>query len=108
MPSLHNPTAITMPEPRRRALATIARRHNVLILEDDVYAPLLEDARPPFATLEPELTVHIAGLSEMRGAGPAHRLRADAARARGRCGRRIAGRLLEHLPALGADRDHAA
>ena len=64
MPSLHNPTAITMPEPRRRAIAAIARRHNVLILEDDVYAPLLEDRAPAFATLEPELTVHIAGLSK--------------------------------------------
>jgi DNA-binding transcriptional MocR family regulator len=64
MPSLHNPTAITMPETRRRAIAAIARRHNVLILEDDVYAPLLEDRAPAFATLEPELTVHIAGLSK--------------------------------------------
>src|SRR3954470_16168207 len=64
MPSLHNPTAITMPETRRRALATIARRHNVLILEDDVYAPLLEERAPAFATLEPELTVHIQSLSK--------------------------------------------
>jgi DNA-binding transcriptional MocR family regulator len=64
MPSLHNPTAITMPEARRRALAAIARRHNVLILEDDVYAPLLEERAPAFATLEPELTVHIASLSK--------------------------------------------
>ena len=64
MPSLHNPTAISMPEARRRALASIARRHNVLILEDDVYAPLMEERVPTFATLEPELTVHIAGLSK--------------------------------------------
>ena len=64
MPSLHNPTAISMPEARRRALASIARRHNVLILEDDVYAPLVENRVPAFATLEPELTVHIAGLSK--------------------------------------------
>lgn len=64
MPSLHNPMAITMSEARRRALAAIARRHNVLILEDDVYAPLMEERVPAFATLEPELTVHIAGLSK--------------------------------------------
>ena len=64
MPSLHNPTAMAMPEARRRALAAIARRHNVLILEDDVYAPLMEERAPAFATLEPELTVHIAGLSK--------------------------------------------
>jgi DNA-binding transcriptional MocR family regulator len=64
MPSLHNPVAITMPEPRRRALAATARRHNVLILEDDIYAPLIEERAPAFATLEPELTVHVAGLSK--------------------------------------------
>jgi len=64
MPSLHNPTAITMPEARRRAIATIARRHNVLILEDDVYAALFEERPPAFASLEPELTVHVTGLSK--------------------------------------------
>jgi len=39
VPSLHNPTTVTLSEERRRALAAIARRHNVLIIEDDVYRP---------------------------------------------------------------------
>jgi DNA-binding transcriptional MocR family regulator len=64
VPSLHNPTTVTLSEERRRALAAIARRHNVLIIEDDVYRPLLDRAIPSFATLEPELTVHISGLSK--------------------------------------------
>jgi DNA-binding transcriptional MocR family regulator len=64
VPSLHNPTTVTLSEERRRALAAIARRHNVLIIEDDVYRPLLEDSIPSFAALEPELTVHISGLSK--------------------------------------------
>lgn len=64
VPSLHNPTTVTLSEERRRALAAIARRHNVLIIEDDVYRPLLDRAVPSFAALEPELTVHISGLSK--------------------------------------------
>jgi len=50
VPSLHNPTTVTLGEDRRRALAAIARRHNVLIIEDDVYRPLLETSVPSFAT----------------------------------------------------------
>ena len=64
VPSLHNPTTVTLSEERRRSLAAIARRHNVLIIEDDVYRPLLDRAVPSFAALEPELTVHISGLSK--------------------------------------------
>src|ERR1700730_18450005 len=64
VPSLHNPTTVTLSEERRRALVTIARRHNVLIIEDDVYRPLLDVDIPSFATLEPELTIHVSCLSK--------------------------------------------
>ncbi len=64
VPSLHNPTTLTLSEARRHALLAIARRHNVIIIEDDVYRPLLDDALPSFATLEPELTFHIGGMSK--------------------------------------------
>jgi DNA-binding transcriptional MocR family regulator len=64
VPSLHNPTTITLSEARRHALIVVARRHNVLIIEDDVYRPLLDQAIPSFAALEPELTVYISGLSK--------------------------------------------
>ena len=64
VPSLHNPTTITLAEDRRRELVGIARRYNVIIIEDDVYRPLLDDPPPSLASLEPELTVHISGLSK--------------------------------------------
>lgn len=64
VPCLHNPTTITLSRERRHAIVKIARQHNVLIIEDDVYGPLLEDRPPSFATLEPELTVHISGFSK--------------------------------------------
>lgn len=64
VPSLHNPTTVTLSLTRRHAIIAIARRHNVLIIEDDVYGPLLEERPPSFASLEPELTVHIGGFSK--------------------------------------------
>jgi DNA-binding transcriptional MocR family regulator len=64
VPSLHNPTTITLSEERRHALAAVARRHNVLIIEDDVYRPLLDTVIPSFASMEPELTIHISCLSK--------------------------------------------
>jgi DNA-binding transcriptional MocR family regulator len=64
VPSLHNPTTVTLREERRRALAAIARRHNVLLIEDDVYRPLLDENIPSFAAIEPDLTVYISCLSK--------------------------------------------
>jgi len=64
VPSLHNPTTITLNEERRRALVAVARQHNVLILEDDVYRPLLDVSLPSLAILEPELTIHVSGFSK--------------------------------------------
>ncbi|TIX84323.1 MAG: PLP-dependent aminotransferase family protein, partial [Mesorhizobium sp.] len=64
VPTLHNPTTITLPEERRHELVAVARRHNVLIIEDDVYRPLADNPPPSLASLEPELTVHIGALSK--------------------------------------------
>lgn len=64
VPSLHNPTTVTLSLERRQAIIKTARQHNVLIIEDDVYGPLLDQRLPSFATLEPELTVHISGFSK--------------------------------------------
>jgi len=40
IPTFHNPTGTTMPAERRARLVEIARRHNVIILEDDPYSSL--------------------------------------------------------------------
>ena len=69
VPTLHHPTTITLSEARRHELAAVARRHNVLIIEDDVYRPLADEALPSFAILEPELTVHIGALSKCLAPG---------------------------------------
>lgn len=70
-PTLQNPTTLTIPVERRRELAAIARRYNVPILEDDAYGfiPARGQQPAPFASIAPELTWHIAGLSKCIGAG---------------------------------------
>jgi DNA-binding transcriptional MocR family regulator len=68
-PTLLNPTTHTVSEPRRIAIAAIARRFGVPIVEDDPYGFLPTSAPPPFATIAPELTWHVAGLAKCLGAG---------------------------------------
>lgn len=63
-PTLQNPTAITMPEHRRKELASVAQRCNVRIVEDDPYWLLAESPPPPIATFAPEQAVYISTLSK--------------------------------------------
>ncbi len=64
IPSIDNPTTATVPEDRRRALVTIARKHGVVIIEDDPYAPLRPQRTVAMAELAPDITWHIATLSK--------------------------------------------
>ncbi|WP_249690901.1 PLP-dependent aminotransferase family protein [Stappia sp. WLB 29] len=64
VPTLHNPTTITLSAERKCALAAIARKHGVLIVEDDVYRPLKADAPRALVSSDPDITVHISGLSK--------------------------------------------
>jgi len=64
MPTVHNPTRATLPEERREAIAAIARRHDVTILEDDVYGCLLERPPAPVAAFGPEQTIYFTSLSK--------------------------------------------
>lgn len=63
-PTLQNPTAITMPHHRRMALARIAQRCHVRIIEDDPYWLLADTPPPPIATVAPEHVCYISTLSK--------------------------------------------
>ena len=63
-PTLQNPTAITMPERRRKELAGIAQRCNVRIVEDDPYWLLADAPPPPIATFAPQQVIYISTLSK--------------------------------------------
>jgi DNA-binding transcriptional MocR family regulator len=68
-PTLLNPTTAVMSEARRLAVAEIARRHNVWIIEDDAYGLLPASAPRTLAELAPELTFYVSGLAKFVGAG---------------------------------------
>ncbi|VTZ48297.1 Uncharacterized HTH-type transcriptional regulator RHOS4_30730 [Methylocella tundrae] len=63
-PTLHNPTTATMSLGRREALAALALRHKVPIIEDDAYGLLPKHGPPPLAALAPDLVYHVAGLGK--------------------------------------------
>ncbi|MGE0847955.1 MAG: PLP-dependent aminotransferase family protein, partial [Flavobacteriaceae bacterium] len=69
MPTLHNPTLAVMAEDRRRAIAEIARRHNVLLIEDAIYGVLAEQQPEALVSFAPERTFHVGGLSKAVSAG---------------------------------------
>ena len=71
MPSCRNPTLTRMPESRREELVEVCRRHDILIIEDDVYALALSSRQnaSSFASLAPERTCFIAATSEILGGG---------------------------------------
>jgi DNA-binding transcriptional MocR family regulator len=64
MPTLHNPLGWVMDAEQRARLVAIARQHDLMIIEDAAYAFLAEDPPPPLATLAPERTVYVSGLSK--------------------------------------------
>jgi len=69
MPTCQMPTTLMMDQPRRLALAGLAERYDLLILEDDIYAFLSPEGVQPIAALAPERTVHICSLSKSLSAG---------------------------------------
>lgn len=63
-PTLNNPTAATMGAARRRDIVRLCRRHDVTIVEDDVYSLFAGPDLPPLAALAPERTLYVSGLSK--------------------------------------------
>jgi DNA-binding transcriptional MocR family regulator len=55
IPTLNNPTASVMGEARRRAIAAVAQRHGVFVIEDEVCKPLVDARFPAIASLIPDL-----------------------------------------------------
>jgi DNA-binding transcriptional MocR family regulator len=67
MPSCINPTSIKMPPARRREIAALAEKHELVIIEDDSYAFLAIEDEPdyfPIFNLVPERCVYISSVSK--------------------------------------------
>ncbi|MBW4793566.1 aminotransferase-like domain-containing protein [Pseudomonas tolaasii] len=69
IPTLHNPLGWVMSLAQREQLVAIAREHQLTIIEDAAYAFLADDAPPPLASLAPECTVYVGGLSKSVATG---------------------------------------
>jgi DNA-binding transcriptional MocR family regulator len=69
IPTLHNPTTASLSAERRAAVAAIARRRALTIIEDDIHRMLAPDAPAPIAALAPERTIYVASLSKSFAAG---------------------------------------
>ena len=82
MPTLQNPTAVVMPERRRREIARVAERFGVTLVEDDTYGFLPSTRPAPLSCLRPEDSYYISGLSKCVAPGlRVGYLRAPAAKA---------------------------
>ncbi|MBV8601238.1 MAG: PLP-dependent aminotransferase family protein, partial [Candidatus Eremiobacteraeota bacterium] len=64
MPSLHNPTGVTMNEDRRERLVTLAKRAGVPIVEDDPYGELATAARHPLVAQTADYVVYVSTFSK--------------------------------------------
>lgn len=64
-PSVVNPRAALMSEGRRQALAEVAARHDIAIIENDILGPLVESRPPPVAAFAPERTLYVTSFTKI-------------------------------------------
>lgn len=69
MPTMQNPLGWVSPASWRARLAGIARRRDLLVIEDGAYAFLAADPPAPIAAMLPESTIYISGLSKSVATG---------------------------------------
>jgi DNA-binding transcriptional MocR family regulator len=63
-PTLHNPTTVTMPDDRRRQIAQVVERCDLLLIEDDIYGHLPSSRPLPITAHVPHRSVLVSGLSK--------------------------------------------
>lgn len=71
LPNFHNPAGTTLPLERRNRLVEIARKHDLVIIEDDPYGELRfegEDITPIYR-LAPERTIYLSTFSKTLAPG---------------------------------------
>lgn len=70
IPTLHNPTTVTLDGARRAEIVEIARKRDLIIVEDDIYRVFgHDDEPPPLADLAPERVVHVTSISKALAPG---------------------------------------
>jgi 2-aminoadipate transaminase len=66
LPNFHNPAGTTLPEARRHLLVEIARKYDLIIVEDDPYGALRYTGEDiiPIVALAPERTIYLGTFSK--------------------------------------------
>ncbi|ACI58690.1 DNA-binding transcriptional MocR family regulator [Rhizobium leguminosarum] len=64
-PSVINPMAALMSGERRQALAAVAAKHDIAIIENDILGPMVENRAPPMAAFAPERTLYITSFTKI-------------------------------------------
>ena len=64
VPTIQNPTCAIMSQERREEIARVAQTHDLLIVEDDVHAFLLDRAPRPLSLAAPERSIHLSTISK--------------------------------------------
>ncbi|MDX1737907.1 MAG: PLP-dependent aminotransferase family protein [Alphaproteobacteria bacterium] len=65
----NNPTNVSLSLERRKQIAEICVRHNVMIVEDDIFAMLLVDPLPPISSFAPEHSIYCSSISKTLSPG---------------------------------------
>jgi DNA-binding transcriptional MocR family regulator len=63
-PTIQNPTTATMSPERRRGIARIIDKHDLLLIEDDAAASALTDRPPPISALTPERALYVTSVAK--------------------------------------------
>lgn len=69
IPTYQNPTTSIMPLERRLEIVQIMRKHNIAIVEDDIYSLFANAAPPPLSALAPEISWYVLGTAKSIAAG---------------------------------------
>jgi len=69
LPTINTPTTATMDGERRAELVSVARKHDLVIIEDDVFGMLPVERPLPVACLAPERTVYVTSVSKSLAPG---------------------------------------
>lgn len=66
LPNFHNPAGTTVPEERRKQLVDLARKYDLILVEDDPYGALRYENEDiiPIAALAPERTIYLGTFSK--------------------------------------------
>jgi len=72
VPDYHNPTTYTMPLDERKMIANVAKKENLIIIEDGILSLMQDKINVPLIALAPDNTIYILSLSKI--VAPALRL----------------------------------